>query len=90
MNEHERVINCWIEVAVNCWYKDQCRDPFERYYAFFKPAQGERPGAIVIATDPLNDDFHLISSQRVSPEKTPEQIKSWLMDLSRFLPILPA
>lgn len=90
MSKHDAVINSWIEAAVNCWYVDQCKDPFERYYAWYKPAKGERPGAIVIATDPLNDDFQLISGERLSPEKSPEQIKNMLKSWSKFLPILPA
>ena len=86
--EITNLIYAWITPATDCWYKDQCRNPSKAFYAYYKPSTKENDGAIVIAESPLNEDWKLVSPERISGFKTKEQVKANLFELARRLPIL--
>ena len=61
MSKHIDIVRAWIEVAVDCWYKDQSKDLSKYFYAYFRAGSVIAPGSIVIAEEPLNEHYSLIS-----------------------------
>ncbi len=82
------LIWAWVNPAVDCWFKDQCRNPYTKFYVYYKPSKPGMNGAIAIAEQPLNEEWVLGDNVHISPAKTTQVIKRELADKARSWPIL--
>lgn len=88
MDKHTNAIKAWIEVAVDCWAKDQTADLSTPYYAYYRAGSVIAPGSIVISPDAPNEHYALVTGERINPWHTPKMVKENLFKLCRGLPIL--
>lgn len=84
----ERLIYAWLEPAVQCWCKDQIRNMQTAYYAYYKAGTHDSYGAIVISENAPNEDWHLITGERISLGDTAETVKQKLFAFCQRLPLL--
>lgn len=68
--------------AVEQWFIDQCNNPFENYYLYFKR------GGIKI-TNEKPEGYELVSGQRISPSWSCAQAYQYVKDSIRKVPCLP-
>ena len=75
-----------ISAAVNKWFIEQCKNPFEEYYFYFSQPTATENGNITIATD-APSGYQLGNGQRISPAWTEGQAANFIREHSRRLPI---
>ena len=88
--DYTELIYSWITPAANDWYKRQCRNVYQAFYLYYKSSTETEHGALVIDTEPLNDDWLLASPVRVGPGMSINQVKSFDYEVCQQLPILKA
>jgi hypothetical protein len=83
-----KLIAAWLEPAVRCWFRDQCRELLRRHYLWYKPGTETEHGAVVIAPDKPNEDWELATGEPVSPARTERQVFDWAFAICWKLPLL--
>ena len=64
--EMTKILDEMIRKAVDNWYLDQINNPYEAFYLYYLPAQGETWGQIHILKTKFNN-WILADAQRISP-----------------------
>lgn len=71
------------------WFVGQTRNLFASYYFWYLPSKPETWGDLSLAEDAPGPDWKLADTQRISRAWTMEQVRRYMIDNSRRLPILP-
>jgi hypothetical protein len=82
------LIHSWLTPALEKWFREQACDPYKAFYFYYKESTADNHGALAIAAEPLNDDWKLVSAERVSGFKTIPQLQYQLGEMCWNLPIL--
>lgn len=81
--------DAWLKPAVSCWWWDQSRELDTQFYLWYKPANKEIPGAMIIDRNAPNDEWILASPERIPVDLGTNSVLKKLKDIARRLPILP-
>lgn len=85
-NDITKRINGALDAAVRDWFRRQAADVTARHYFYYKPNHI----AFWIGPAPLNDDWQLVTGERVSPMYGVDTTYNRLRKYCGSLPILPA
>jgi len=81
--EHINQIITLTEKRVDEWFNKQCNNTFGAYYLY------HRIGDFTISEELPDNRYALTCGQRISPMWNKHQAKSFVIDMTRNVPILP-
>ena len=88
MPELDQIIEAWLVPSVKAWFIKQSANLGQRHYLYFKSGDEHSCGALTITTEPLNDQWELVTGEPVSPAMSPNEVIAWATKLAWKLPLL--
>lgn len=79
---YSQYLAAWLDPAVNDWFRRACQNPAQKMHVYFKPG-----GGLYLGPEPLNDEWLMAFAEPVSPARTIPQIKQWLSEKLRTVPL---
>ena len=88
MRDYLADVSNWSAAAAREWFREQGRNTYGHYFAYYKPSTKTADGEIRISQDTPMEGWHLGDTRRIQPSWTIRQVTAHLVDIARRWPIL--